>query len=87
MLFNYVVLCFYGTFILYAYCELLIFVHYIEYLARMRNLSDLIHILDDDVNVYFTHFTVDIDFWIVGVASIVDSFYCVPFTGLFLVIC
>ena len=66
---------------------LLIFVHYIEYLARISDLSDLIYILDDDVDVYLADSTAGVGSRIVGVASTISSSDRVPFTGLLLVIC
>ena len=72
---------------MYVYCVLLIFVHYIEYLARISDLSDLIYILDDDVDVYLADSTAGVGSRIVGVASTISSSDWVPFTGLLLVIC
>ena len=53
----------------------------------MRDLSDLIDILDDDVNVHLTDSTVGASSGMVCAISAVSSFGWVPFPGLLLVIC
>ena len=68
-------------------CVLLINVHYIEYLARIGDLLELIDTSDDDANVHSTDFTSRVGSISVGVVSTVTSFGWVPCIGLFFVIC
>ena len=69
------------------YCALSINVHYIEYLARMGELSELLDTLDDNVNVHWIDSTSGVGYRSVGVISTVVSSVGVLFTGLFFFIC
>ena len=66
MLLNYAVFCVIVIYILHMSYALLIFLHFCD-------LSDLINILNDDVNVHSTDYTVGVDYVTVSVASTTSS--------------
>ena len=67
-------------------CALFLIVRFIEYLARMSDLSELIDKLDDDGVLHSTDSTVRFGVGAVGAASPVASSSWVPITGLFLIL-
>ena len=69
--------------IIYTNCASLLIVHFIEYLARMSDLSEVIDKLDDDGVLHSTDSTADFGSGAVGAASPVASSIWVPFTGSF----
>ena len=73
MLLNYAVFCVIVIYILHMSYALLIFLHFCD-------LSDLINILNDEVNVHSTDSTVGVDYVTVSVASTTSSSCCFPFT-------
>ena len=83
MALNYAVFCVCVLYILYVSSMLLIFIHDIQHLARMRDKSSLIDILDDDVHVHSTDFTDGICSGMVDVASTITSSGWVPITCVF----
>ena len=86
MLLNYAAFCVCVLYILYMSCVLMTFVNYIQYLARVSDLSILIDILDDDVNVYLTASIDCAGSRMISVASTITSSGWVPFTCLLFVI-
>ena len=89
MLLNYSVCCVCVLNILYVSNVLLVFVHCIQYLARISDFSTLIDKLDDDVNVYSTDSTTGASAspGTVIVVSTVSSSCWGPFPDLLLDIC
>ena len=66
-------------------CALFLIVHFIKYLARMSDLSELINKLDDDGGLHSTDSIAGFGSGSVGVASPVVSSSWVPFTSLFFI--
>ena len=85
VLLNYAVFWVCVQYIVYVSDVLLICVRHIQYLAQMSDLSNLMDILDDDLNTYVTDSTADVGYGVICVASAITLSGWVLFPDLLLI--